>query len=46
MKKIWNSKTNKYEEMPNEIKNFLDELDTLCKKHNLSISHEDKGGII
>lgn len=44
MKKIWNSRTNKYEDMSGEIKDFLSELDALCKKHDLSISHEDKGG--
>lgn len=33
--------------MMNEVQSFLDELDELCRKYNMSISHEDsQGGFI
>lgn len=41
---IWNTKKGKDEEMPENIKQFLNELDELCQKHDISISHEDKHG--
>lgn len=30
--------------MDEKIKSFLDEIEKLCKKYELSISHEDGGG--
>ena len=30
--------------MDEKIKSFLDEIEKLCKKYELSISHEDCGG--
>lgn len=30
--------------MMNEVQSFLDELDELCKKYNMSISHKDGWG--
>lgn len=30
--------------MDEKIKSFLDEIEKLCKKYELSISHEDSGG--
>lgn len=33
--------------MPEEIKDFLNGLEDLCRAHNISISHEDiQGGFI
>lgn len=40
----WNSIKNKYEKSPKKIEDFLSEIDELCKKYNLSISHEDDHG--
>ena len=31
-------------ESPKEIEDFLNEYDKLCKKHNMSLSHEDGHG--
>ena len=33
-----------YEKRPNKITDFFDEINKLCKKFNLSISHEDSEG--
>lgn len=44
MNKIWDCKTNELIEMPEEMKKFLEEIETICKKYNLSISHEDEYG--
>ena len=41
---MWNIKTGRFEDASKELVNFYDELDKLCKKYNLSISHEDSGG--
>ena len=30
--------------MPEDMKKFLEDIDEVCKKHNLSISHEDYMG--
>ena len=42
--KIWD--LNKIEEIeqPKEMKEFIDEIIKVMKKHNLSISHEDSHG--
>ena len=42
--KRWNKKINDYIKSPKKIENFLNEIDTICKKYNLSIAHEDIGG--
>lgn len=34
----------KDEEKKNKIESFLNEIKSVCKKHNLSISHEDGFG--
>ena len=39
----WNRKEHKDVEVP-RIDNFLEEILSVCKKHNLSISHEDWHG--
>lgn len=31
-------------DMPERMKNFLDEIHSVCKRHGLSISHEDGHG--
>ena len=31
-------------ETPEEVINFLNEIDNICKKYNFSISHEDRHG--
>lgn len=29
---------------PKEVKDFLDEIESVCRKHGISISHEDGQG--
>jgi len=41
---IWDSKQGKFIPRPKEIDDFLKDIDEVCKKHNLSISHEDGHG--
>ena len=40
----WNCKTNKFIETPEKQIKFIEEIETICKKYNLSISHEDGHG--
>jgi hypothetical protein len=40
----WDRNEQKYIKTPLKIKVFLEELQALCKDHNLSISHEDHNG--
>lgn len=42
-KKRWNSKNQKFEDNKN-VEKFLLEIDKVCKKHKMSISHEDLQG--
>lgn len=42
--KNWDLNKRDYIETPNNIKNFIKEIETICKKYNLSISHEDSHG--
>lgn len=42
--KVWDLTKNEFIEMPKNINEFLIELKKLCKKYNLSISHEDYMG--
>ena len=44
MNNIWDSTTGNFIEMPESMKSFLEDIDLVCKKHNLSISHEDYHG--
>jgi hypothetical protein len=47
MIEIYDKKIKKNINMPEEIKDFLESLEKLCRAHNLSISHEDtQGGFI
>ena len=42
--KNYNLKTQEFENTPNEIKDFLSDVEKIYKKHNMSISHEDRHG--
>jgi hypothetical protein len=40
----WNCITNKFIEIPEKQVKFLEEIEAVCKKYDLSISHEDVQG--
>lgn len=40
----WDYSITDFIETPQEMKEFFDEIDVVCKKYNLSISHEDGHG--
>ena len=42
--KIWNCEKSAYQPMSDNIKQFMQELETLCRKYDMSISHEDTHG--
>ena len=43
----WNIIKSENVKSPEEVENFLNEIDNICKKYNFSISHEDgQGGFI
>lgn len=42
--KSWSIIESEEIETPEEVINFLNEIDNICKKYNLSISHEDGHG--
>ena len=44
MEKRWNNTTGKEEESLPQIEAFLNDIEEVCKKHGLSISHEDCHG--
>ena len=44
MYRIYDREEMIYIDMPESMKAFLDEINLVCKKHNLSISHEDTYG--
>lgn len=41
---VYDTKTKKTIKMPKEMRDFFDEINKVCLKHNLSISHEDGHG--
>lgn len=41
---IYDKKIKKIITMPEEIQDFFDGLEKLCRVHNISISHEDEQG--
>ena len=43
-KTTWDITTRNFIPMPLEMKKFLEEIVAICKKYNLSISHEDGQG--
>ena len=46
MSKIYCKSDNecKIQDMPDNVKNFFDEYEELCKKYDVSLSHEDIHG--
>ena len=40
----WNRKTREFIELSESQVKFFDEIEEICKKYNLSISHEDTHG--
>jgi|DEB19_MinimDraft_3_1074340.scaffolds.fasta_scaffold620321_1 hypothetical protein len=42
--KSWNYKTSEFIETPEKLIKFMQELEALYKKYDLSIAHEDQGG--
>jgi hypothetical protein len=47
MSEIYDKKIKKIITMPEEILDFFDGLEKLCRAHNISISHEDaQGGFV
>ena len=44
MRQVWDSTKSCRVDMPKEMENFLNDIKMICKKHNLSISHEDYHG--
>lgn len=43
-KTMWSSRLKEKIEAPSEIVDFLVEYEELCRKHNISLAHEDTGG--
>lgn len=43
-KKVWDNNLNERIEMPSKMENFLNEIEKISKKYDLSISHEDGHG--
>lgn len=41
---VYDLATYKYIDPPKKMVNFLNEIQEICKKYNLSISHEDSQG--
>ena len=44
MSKVWDKVNRCMVEMPKEMKDFLNDVESVCKKYGLSISHEDYNG--
>lgn len=44
VKLIWDRTIKEHIEMPDRMKKFIEDIDFVCKKHGLSISHEDYYG--
>lgn len=42
--KVWDKIAGDFIDMPQSMKDFLEDIYFVCKKHNLSISHQDYGG--
>ena len=42
--KIYDEFLHEMVEMPLDMKSFLEEIETVCRKHNFSFSHEDEQG--
>jgi hypothetical protein len=44
VKEVWDCTISDFVNMPAEMVAFLSDIVEICKKHNLSISHEDDQG--
>lgn len=44
MSKVWDRINGCMAEMPKEMEDFLNDVESVCKKYGLSISHEDYHG--
>ena len=42
--KSWNYKTSEFIETPEKLIKFMQEIEALYKKYDLSIAHQDQGG--
>ena len=42
--KTWNCRTSEFIEIPEKQTKFIQEIEAICKKYDLSISHEDGHG--
>ena len=42
--KTWDCKTKEFIDTPEKQVKFLEEIEVICKKYDLSISHEDDHG--
>lgn len=43
-KKVWDVYLGDLVEMPEEMQDFLADIEAVCRKHGLSIAHEDEQG--
>ncbi|WP_143322932.1 hypothetical protein [Clostridium sp. HBUAS56010] len=41
---IWDNIKDEFVDIPKDMESFINEIELVCKKHNLSISHEDGHG--
>lgn len=44
MDKVWDTQKSEYVEVPEKLRDFYKELESLCEKYDYSISHEDGQG--
>ena len=42
--KIWNNRKGDFIKYPEDMLNFLKDVEIVCKKHKMTISHEDGHG--
>lgn len=42
--KVWDVYVDDLVEMPEEMQAFLTDIETVCRKHGLSLAHEDEHG--
>lgn len=45
MDRVWDRTKSCMVNMPKEMEDFLNDIETVCVKHGLSISHEDYHGV-
>lgn len=44
MRQVWDKTKLRRVDVPKEMEDFLNDIKMICKKHNLSIAHEDYHG--